>query len=301
MKRLQKKCFVVSTVIHGSLLLVFLIGPAFRKAPERQFRVAEINLMSSVAIEAALRQVAESTTVAPARGPILVEPEPVNVETPKPDPVPVKPPPMVQEVVHPKPPPKKSEKTQVPYPPKPKPKDPPKPKPEIKINFKPTNQKTTPNQAKLEAQRREKQRQQELDAQHQREMSQAALDALGQNLSKRVEVNATLSSGSALGNYRLWVKNAYDRAWVERACVEPMSVTRSRSMTKVRVIVNLDGSIASAKIIGASGSAELDRWVQDALRRVRKSGIGKKPPAGTSVRDRTFLINFNLKDGRITG
>ena len=290
------------------MVLILIFGPAFRTAPERPERVSQISLMSAVAIEAALRQAAEAQ-IEPEPTPVEPEPEPEPI-VPKvepPTPVEERPKPVVPKKVDPPKPPKELPKPkpvekkpveQKPVEVKPKPKPKPKPKrPEIKINFNTTKAKVDPDREKREAERRARERRQEearkQAARRQRELNQS-LNSLGQNLNKRMDLNANLVGGSALGNYRLFVKQAYNRAWVE-----PSGGNNARAVTKVKVVVNLDGSIASAQIIGPSGHASLDRSVRDTLGRVKR--IQRRPPAETSVGDRTFIINFNLNDGRITG
>ena len=305
MERLQKKCIFVSAGVHVALVLVLVFGPAFRSAPERPKRVTQINLLSAVAIEAALQQAEQSAAEREKVTPPVVEPapeppprqtpkpkqpEPV-VEQPKPEPIKkVDPPKPIKEQAKPKPTPKIEEKPK-PVAKKTPPK--PKPKPDIKINFNATAQKPDTLQ-KQEAQRRavEEQRRRERAAAQKRREMQQSLESLGNSLSEKSKLQADLIGGSALGNYRVHVKVAYDRAWVE-----PAGAGSARGVARVQVTVNTDGSIASAKIIGYSGNQGLDQSVQDALRRVKR--IERRPPSGTSVADRTFIINFNLKDGLI--
>ena len=59
MARLQKKCFVFSVGVHVLLLLVLVLGPAFRTPPERLERLSQISLVSASAMEAALVQAQE--------------------------------------------------------------------------------------------------------------------------------------------------------------------------------------------------------------------------------------------------
>ena len=299
MGRLQKKCVMVSAGVHLALVLVLILGPAFRTAPEKPKRVSQISLLSAVAIEAALSQSAQ-------KNPVPVEPKPIVQERPNPPkPVQEKPKPTPPRKVEPPKPapveppkPKIQEKPKIV--PKPIPKPPAvkqKPKPKPKINFNATTPKIDPAREKREADRRERQRELETQrknaARQQREMNEA-LDSLGNNLNQRLDVNANLVGGSALGNYRLWVRTAYNRAWVQ-----PSDGGASGAATRVKVVVNLDGSVASATVVGASGNQGLDQSVRDALKRVKR--IQRRPPAETTTGERTFIINFNLKDGRISG
>lgn len=298
MNRLQKKCMAVSVGIHGVLLCVLIFGPAFKRAPDRPKREIQLHLLSSAAIEAALNAskpvqepvVIASQAVTPVPEVVVKEPPP----EPKPEPVKPKPEPKPEpKRVDPKPEPKPVKKVETPKPPKvekPAVKKPtPKPKPEIKINFNTTKIKTDPNRAKREAERREREKAAAAERARQREL-QRSLQSLGSDLSRRTDIHSSISGGSALGNYRLFVKSAYDRAWVE-----PTEGGTGRAVSRVKVVVNLDGSIASASLVAASGVGRLDRSVQDALRRVKR--INRRPPEGTTTEDRTFYINFTLSDG----
>ena len=286
MGRLQKKCLVVSGGLHLALLIVMVVGPAFRTPPERPQRVAQISLLSASAMEAALSR---TTTPTPEPDPVKPEPEPVKPEPEpvKPEPEPVKPEP---EPVKPEPKPVKPE----PEPVKPEPEPvKPKPKPEIKINFQPKQAKRDPERERREAQQRAAERQRELEKKRLREMK-ASLNSLGQSLTDRAKVEANLGPGNALANYRYHVKQAYDHAWVQ-----PAAGSGVGSVVKVKVVVNQDGSIASEEIVSLSGHSGLNQSVRDALNRVRH--INRRPPNGSTSAELTFFINFNLKDGRITG
>ncbi|MBT5709377.1 MAG: TonB family protein [Verrucomicrobia bacterium] len=299
MGRLQKKCMMVSAGVHVALVLVLLLGPAFRTAPEKPKRASQLNLLSAVAIEAALSQAAQKDSIPAEPKPVVQErPEPPTLVQEKPKPTPPKKvePPKPTPVEQPKP---KVEPKVVPKP-APKPKPPvvkPKPKLKPKINFNTKTPKADPAREKREAASRARKRELETQrknaAKRQREMNEA-LDSLGNNLNQRLDINANLVGGSALGNYRLWVRTAFNKAWVQ-----PSGGGNSRSATRVRVVVNLDGTVASATVVGASGNRGLDQSVRDALKRVKR--IQRRPPAETTTAERTFIINFNLKDGRISG
>ena len=283
----QKKYLLISAGVHGALLLVLLILPSCFLTPKKpQPPALKINLQSSASIEAVLRQqTLQTTPTPPAPEPVLIEPEPVKVKPPKPAPKP-----------KPVPKPKKSSRKPIPAPQKPEPKKPPqtKPKkPEIKINFNEKEErKLTPAQPADEAQRRQRERAAKA-AQDRLEEARKKVGALGQNLSGPSEI-IELGDDNTLENWRQFVGESYNRAW---QLVKQTEVSNSRSAVEAKVVINLDGSVASAQIVHPSGIDDLDRSVQDALKRVRK--IDKKPPSKTSIKDRTFTITFNLKDGRI--
>ena len=67
---------------------------------------------------------------------------------------------------------------------------------------------------------------------------------------------------------------------------------------KVRVTIASDGRVISARVIGPSGDASVDRSVQNTLDRV--TDIAPFPDGSTET-ERTYIINFNLKAKRILG
>ena len=289
----QKKYLLVSAVVHGAFLLVLLILPSCFLTPKKpQPRALKINLQSSASIEAVLRQqTLQTTPPPPAPEPVLIEPEPVKVEPPKPAPKP-----------KPVPKPKKSSKKPIPAPPKPKikPEKPPqtKPKkPETKnkpdfSKFKKIERMPTTNQISEKAQKQQRERAAKA-AQDQWEASRIIGGLLNPNLSNQSEVDR-LDGDIALENWRRVVGEIYDKRW---NWVKQAKISDSRFVAKAKVVINLDGSVVSAQIVQPSGVAELDDSVRDVLDRVRK--IDKKPPSRASIKDRTFTITFNLKDGRI--
>ena len=284
----QKKYLLISAGVHGALLLVLLILPASSFTPEKpQPRALKINLQSAASIEAVLRQHKFQTKLAPpAPEPVLIEPEPVKVEPPKPAP---KPRPVLK--------PKKSSKKMIPAPQKPKiePKKPPQTKPKKpEIKNKPDFNKfqkiermpTTQISEKAQKQQRER-------------ASKAAQEKASQIIEGLLNQDLSGSSGIVLGgdtdleNWHRFVRKFYNERWIWKQT----EVLNSRSTVKAKVVIKPDGSVDSAQIVHHSGIAELDDSVQDVLYRVRK--ILKKPPSKTSIKDRTFSITFNLKDGRI--
>lgn len=286
----QKKYLLVSAGVHGALLLVLLILPSCFLTPKKpQPRALKINLQSSASIEAVLRQqTLQTTPPPPAPEPVLIEPEPFKVEPPKPAPKP-----------QPVPKPKKSSEKPILTPQKPRiePKKPPQTKPKkpekIKIDFSnKIDRKSTPTQNSEKVQQ---QQQREKAAQYQREaeIRKKTEELLSGNSSAPSGIG-DVSAGIALENWRQSVGESYDRAW---QLVRQTEISNSRSAVEAKVVINPDGSVASARIVHPSGVAELDDSVQNVLNRVGK--IDEKPPANTSIKDRTFTITFNLKDGRI--
>ena len=289
----QKKYLLVSTGVHGALLLVLLILPASSFTPEKpQPPALKINLQSSASIEAVLRQqTLQTTPPPPAPEPVFIDPEPVKVDPPKLTPKP-------QPVPNPKKSPKKTaptlQKSRI-EPKKPLQTKPKKPETKNRPDFnkfKKTERTLMPTQISAK-ERKQQQERAAKAAQDRQEEIHEKLGALSDlNLSNRSEM-AELAVDIALENWRQFVRESYNRAW--QLVKQTTEVSNSRSTVKAKVVVNLDGSV-SAQIVQPSGLAELDDSVQDALNRVRK--IDKKPPSKASIKDRTFTITFNLKDGR---
>ncbi len=287
----QKKYLLVSAGVHGVLLLVLLILPSCFLTPKKpQPPALKINLQSAASIEAVLRQqTLQTTPPPPASEPVFIDPEPVKVEPPKLTPKP-------QPVPNPKKSPKKTaptlQKSRI-EPKKPLQTKPKKPETKNRPDF--NKFKKTERPTQISAKERKQQRERAAKAAQDREDAiRKKLEALsGQNLSGPSKIGEL--GDNTLENWRQFVRKSYNRAW--QLVKQTTEVSNSRSTVKAKVVVDLDGSIASAQIVQPSGLAELDDSVQDALNRVRK--IDKKPPSKASIKDRTFTITFNLKDGRI--
>ena len=283
---MRKGNVLFSAIIHTGFLVVLLLISNRQPEPEKEIKKLQvIKLVSVSAVEAALREKQEPRLPEPAPPIEQVRPEP-----PKPQPKPeTKPEPKPAPKPEPKPKPKPKPEPK----PKPKPKPKPEPKPEIKINFDAKNKPDPDLAAQKEEQRKRREaqeaRRREQAAQRQKALNDS-IQALGADLTRRTEVAAGAIEGISLENCKAMIQQAYDDAWIK-----PGGSMQRGAVVKVQVILALDGSIKSAKIVKPSGLVELDRSVRDAMDRVRK--IGDKPPSGSSETDRTFVINFNLKDG----
>lgn len=197
-------------------------------------------------------------------------------------------------------------------------KKPEKPEPEkhvIKPNL--TTRKTTVDpdaerrrKEKVEQARRERQEQRErerAEAEAQRKYSIALAEAqskarqisaarqqavqgvignVEKNLSGGANVEMPGPGGEAFVNYGEFIWSMYYQAWQtpeERPGVRPV---------RTEIVVNRDGNVISANIIGKSGDPAMDKSVRQALDRVRKF-----PPFPEGAKDatRTFRITFTLK------
>ena len=101
------------------------------------------------------------------------------------------------------------------------------------------------------------------------------------------------NSTAAYANYADVVKSIYEQAWVP-----PDNAENDDANTKVRVTIASDGTVISARILTPSGDAGVDASVQRTLERVQ---FIAPFPEGASEKERTYIINFNLKAKRLLG
>jgi protein TonB len=282
MNRLQKQCIVASAGLHMLLLVALLFGSGFRSEQPKPLDIEPFHMMPASVIESLLddpadvlgepepEPIVETPVVEPAE-PQKPEPEPVKVE-PKPEP---KPEPVVEPKPEPKPEPTKeptiSKRIEKP---KPKPK-----KTKIKISkvFTTNTRKSKPT---VQTQRPKVNK------------PSAPAVKLNRNLNKvgggSTIKGVTTVSGSSLGRYGHLVQSAYDRQWRQ-----PTSISSSNLTVKVKVVVAKDGTIQSATVSQSSGVSAMDQSIERAICMVKR--ISQAPPAGASLSNRTFILNFNLK------
>ena len=121
----------------------------------------------------------------------------------------------------------------------------------------------------------------------------SALRALRENLSSETVIAPVGNSSAAAANYAETVKAIYERAWTP-----PNDTASDDANIKVRVTIASDGNVVSARVIDPSGDASVDRSVRNTLDRVQ---FIAPFPSGTSDKERTYIINFNLKSKRLNG
>ena len=103
----------------------------------------------------------------------------------------------------------------------------------------------------------------------------------------------TGDSTTAVANYATIVKSVYTQAWRP-----PDDAASDDANVKVSVTIANDGRVISAHIIERSGDGSVDRSVQNTLDRV--SEIAPFPD-GSTDKERSYIINFNLKAKRMLG
>ena len=306
MNPLQKKCLLASAGLHGLLLCSVLFGAAFRSRDKVEV-VKPAEFFSAANIESLLRSKA-GMPPAPRPPAPLVEVKPVV----EPAPIPPTPKPPLAEIKLPKPtpdPPPVVKKTS-PIPVKiievvrPVAGTDPIPiapgltksvatKPSIKVtldNLKPRggekpNGKPTPK----------------IDPGH---LAQAQHPAVGRvtdvlaNLQKNLAHSVAVgtregASDEAAVDYGLLVVALYQNAWIV-----PQDVADSGIVAQATVTIGRDGRVTDARLTKSSGKAALDKSIQSALRGVKV--VAPFPPADKE-KERTFIIDFNLKAKRLLG
>jgi len=324
MNRLQKKCLLASSGLHGFLLLLLVFGSAFFISKEKPVSNQRINVVPTRLIEDALAGGGGNPNLPRTddrqKGDTLV-PQPAVV-TPPPQPVQPAPQPAQPLPPPPKPETKRTE-TKKPDLPAPTPKTlkPVKPvevakpkalekvpeeKPRIDLNDLVPVARTQADKRKAqqEAEARETARQQAA--------ATAAANAAREKLARQIdEANKRLRAGfsgdtkvevggpggEAYANYGALVQTAYEDAW-EAALRFVNDLNDDDAVAVVRVTIARDGRVIGARIVERSGRAAVNSAVQRAL-----DSVKRLPPFPDFINDseRSFKINFNLKAKKLLG
>ncbi len=275
MNRLQKKCVLATAGFHLLLLVILFVGPAFflsREKPDDNTPV--LDMISPVTIDAATTGVQSAQPPPPA--PAVVPPQPAPTPTPpapKPEPVvvPPEPTPMPEKNIEPVKPPKEPVVK------------PSVTKPKINLELK---ERTVPKAPTMTANATPATPDKSKEV-------KSMLRALRNNLSSSTTIDMPGNSSAAAANYAQVVKSVYEQAWTP-----PDDTSSDDADIKVRVTIASDGTVISARVIAPSGDASVDRSVRSTLERVQ---FIAPFPSGTSDKERTYIINFNLKSKRLLG
>ena len=306
MNPLQKKCLLASGGLHGLLLCSVLFGAAFQQRDKVEVPKAaefvpaadiERVLRSKAGMPPPPRPPAPLALVKPVVDPLPVPPAPklppAEIKPPKPAPEPppvAKKVPPVQvkiiEVVRP------TATTDI-IPVAPTGTKPASSKPTVKVDLdsikirggdKPSGKPPV----KIDVAH--------LGQAHQRDVGRVN-DALA-NLQKNLAHSVTAGSkdgpsDEAAVDYGLLVVALYQNAWIV-----PQDVADSGVVAQATVTIGRDGRVTDARLTKSSGKAALDKSIQSALRGVKV--VAPFPPADKE-KERTFIIDFNLKAKRLLG
>jgi periplasmic protein TonB len=277
MNRLQKKCVMAMAGFHLLLLVILFVGPAFFWAREKPDDTPVLDMIPANLVDSATTGVRSAqppptpavvppqttpTPPAPAPTPVAVPPAPV----PTPDKIePVKPP---KETMKPNLDPVIKPSVTKPQPPK--------------INLVPTTRIVPKNNSTPVTATPDNSR-----------AVNSTLRALRKNLSSATTIEMPGDSSAAAANYAQVVKSYYEQAWTP-----PDDTASDDANIKVRVTIASDGTVISARVIAPSGDTSVDRSVRSTLERVQNL---PPFPSGTTDKERTYIINFNLKSKRLLG
>jgi len=285
MNRLQKKCFVASAGFHILLVAILMVGPAFLAGKSAPESIPEIDFIPSVLIEGNAVGGGNPNARPPAPQPI----QPAAPVQPAPAPAPVDPPREKAPVI------KAPEPEQVKQPEKTDPDavEPTKKTRKPNISTEVVTRKfpkKTPSSPATPSTSAE-----ELQAQRQQQVGRLianAINGLGSASSTTTVVGeyGPGGGGPTYAPYAAWVKKVYTDAWVP-----PDDAVNENGVVKARVIINQDGSVKEARIIGPSNDSALDASVRRTLESVR---FVAKFPEGAKDKERSFTISFNLKAKR---
>jgi TonB family protein len=99
------------------------------------------------------------------------------------------------------------------------------------------------------------------------------------------------SGGAAYASYRDAIATIYYDAWTP-----PGEADNEEANTRVSVTIANDGTVITARIVTPSGDAKVDTSIQRTLERVT---FIAPFPTGAVEKERTYVINFNLKAKRM--
>jgi TonB family protein len=275
MNRLQKKCVIGTAGVHLLLGVILAVGPAFFYSKPKADDSKVLDAIPPNLIDAALNSGVANATPPP--------PAPVT---------PPQPPPPAPVVTPPAPAPQKVEKTEPVKPPDKLSPDNLKPVEKTAKTESPKPQIST----KLVARIASKTSPTTDNSQQQQRLAQAsqrALLTLKNNLTSATTIEAPGSGSVAYASYDSVVKSIYEQAWVP-----PDNADNDEANARVSVTIARDGTVISARIVTPSGDAGVDASVQRTLSRVT---FIAPFPKGATEKERTYIINFNLKAKRLLG
>ena len=295
MNRLEKKCLLASSGLHGFLFLLLVFGSAFFVAKEKPLTTSRLQFVPSRFVESALadgggnpniarsddQQKGSPTAPVPPPNVRVTDKAPAQQLAPTPPahkPEPQRPEPKVET----KPTTKPVEKA-------------PQTKPRIDLSeLKPVERtQADKRRDQAEAEAREAKRQAAAARQRLAKQIGDSAAAMQRGFSSGTKVEVGGPGGEAYGDYASYVQTVYESAWQ----ILP-DLNDSDSVAVVRVTIARSGKVIESRIIKKSSSAIMDKSVQRALDRVKSEGL-QPFPAFIKDSERTFEIEFNLKAKRL--
>jgi TonB family protein len=296
MNRMQKKCLVATAGFHLLLVLILVVGPGFFRETPKPDDTQLLDVIPATAVDVALNSGVKSAQPPPPTPPMIQPPPPI-VPPPQPQvqPQPTPPPPTPEPA---KPDTSLMDKVKEffkpePVTPAPEPDETAKPtehktKHEIKVDLTTVNrttvEKSQPHRTSEEARRAEQLREEKI---------QSVVRNLEQNFTPSTKVEMPGTSSVSYASYASIIKSIYTKEWAP-----PENTANDEANVKVSITVSSDGTVITAHIVDPSGDSEVDDSVQRTLDRVT---FIAPFPEGSTEKEKTFIINFNLKAKRMLG
>jgi len=281
MNRLQKKCFIVSAGVHLLLFVILLVGPAFLSSKSHSEDVQSLDFYPSKLIDAALM----------GGGNRNAKPPP-TIQPPSQPPVPAQHQPALEKAREPEPP-KVTVKVPKIDPDSVEMPEPKRHKPQISLELKTrTETSTKPKSKSITPDTQAQEKQIADNRSRQARQLRSAADSIRENISSGTTIvdPGPGGGGPSYASYASLVKTRYENAWQE-----PNDAANDNAITKVSVTIGCDGTVYSSHITRPSGDPQVDRSVQQTLDRVT---FIAPFPEGFKEKQRTYIINFNLKAKR---
>jgi outer membrane biosynthesis protein TonB len=319
MSRMEKKCLLASTVMHGSLVLLLVFGSAFLTSSPKKQEFPRLRVVPHTLVDDALAggggnpnipitddvQKGDTMTpqppaATPAPTPPTPQPTPVQPPPPAPTPKPIKP---VVKQADPKPAPTKPEPVKIAKPLKPDLKAAEK-TPDLKDLLKPIVRTGDDKvKAKAEAEAREAAREAaaaaRAEAAYQAKLAKAfggATSTLREGFASGTKVDVGGPGGQAYADYRMFVQAVYQETW-ERLL--PQDILADDTTSLISVTISRSGRIINSRVVTRSRDTAIDRIVQRTLKEV--TTIGRPFPSAAKDEERTFEIMFTFRKRRIAG
>jgi TonB family protein len=285
MNRLQKKCFIAAAGFHLLLLVILLIGPGFFAPRENTDDITILNYVPANLIDAKMNGGGNPKVTQPPAQATPTPPQPQPQPQPQQQPEPQEQKTLLQKILEPVTPKQPDivpnlEKTTI----KVSNDAPAKPaKPGISVDLTPVKRSASSG----------KKSGAKSDSSSQPTTSSSTISGssiasrLRGQLSGSTEVSIPGPGGAAYANYADAVASIYYQAWIL-----PDEATDDNSAVRVKITITRDGSVTAARITKPSGSAALNRSVQQTLNRVQSVAPF---PDGAKDDERTFLFEFQPK------
>jgi colicin import membrane protein len=292
MNRLEKKCLIASTGTHLLLALILFVGPGFLNPGKPSETLPVIDFVPSRLVDAAVTGGGNPNARPPQAAPVQPPQQTPAPPAPKPEP---RIEPKVQEKAPELPKPVVKDDKPDPDAVEPAPK-----KRQIQVNTtrvvrKPDTKPTSTSRSQATEAQAEERRLADARRDAANRLIRAAQNVrTGAAGATAVEDFGPGGGGPAYASFKAWVQKVYEEAWEA-----PEDASSDVATGKATVTIASDGTIINARLAQGSGDAAVDRSIVRTLERVKT--IGYPFPEGAKEKQRTYIINFNLKAKRLIG